>query len=68
MQGWGLTILRVVVGIVFLAHGFQKLFLTGFAGVAEGFGQLGIPLPLFVSPTVFRGERGIRGYPDALSS
>ena len=34
MQGWGLAILRVVVGIVFLVHGFQKLFLMGFGGVA----------------------------------
>jgi putative oxidoreductase len=45
MQGWGLAILRVVVGIVFLVHGFQKLFLMGFDGVAGVMGSLGVPAP-----------------------
>ncbi len=45
MQGWGLAILRVVVGIVFLVHGFQKLFLMGFDGVAGMMGSLGVPAP-----------------------
>lgn len=52
MQEWGIAILRVVVGIVFLVHGGQKLFLLGFGGVAEFFGQLGIPLPLFFAVVV----------------
>ena len=45
LQGWGLTILRVVVGIVFLVHGFQKLFLMGFDGVAGMMEGLGVPGP-----------------------
>jgi len=43
---WGLTILRVVVGIAFLMHGWQKLFVLHFAGVAGFLGHLGIPLPM----------------------
>ncbi len=43
--GWGLVVLRIAVGIVFLAHGSQKLVSEGFAGVARSMGMMGIPLP-----------------------
>lgn len=42
----GTTALRLAVGIVFTAHGAQKLFQMTPAGVAAFFEQIGIPLPL----------------------
>lgn len=45
MQGWGLTVLRVVVGLVFLVHGAQKLFVFGFGGVTGLLSGLGVPAP-----------------------
>jgi putative oxidoreductase len=52
VQSCGLTVLRVTVGIVFLAHGYQKLFKLGFPGVAGMFGHIGIPLPAVLAVVV----------------
>lgn len=52
LQGWGIAVLRIAVGIVFLAHGGQKLFMVGFGGVAGFLGQLGIPAPMLAAVIV----------------
>ncbi len=49
---YGLALLRLIVGIVFIMHGGQKLFVYGLAGTSEGFAGAGIPLASLAAPTV----------------
>jgi putative oxidoreductase len=51
-RSWGITVLRVAVGIVFLMHGIQKLFSIGVPGVEGFLGSLGIPFPRFFGVVV----------------
>jgi putative oxidoreductase len=46
-QKWGMIPLRIVVGLVFLMHGGQKLFDFGLSGVSDMLLKLGFPTPTF---------------------
>ena len=39
------TLLRLMLAVVFIAHGYQKLFVMGISGVTAMFQSFGIPLP-----------------------
>ena len=45
MTSLALLIARIGLGIVFIAHGWQKFDETGVDGVAAGFGEMGVPAP-----------------------
>jgi putative oxidoreductase len=41
----GLLIVRLALGGVMIAHGFQKVFLNGISGTQQGFAGMGAPAP-----------------------
>jgi putative oxidoreductase len=49
-------VLRVALGIVFVIHGGQKLFVMGPAGTAGMLGQMGIPGASFLGPVLSVAE------------
>jgi putative oxidoreductase len=51
-QGLGIAVLRIITGIVFTAHGYQKLFVFGMAGVQGAFVKMGAPMPTITGPLI----------------
>jgi putative oxidoreductase len=56
LKDWGISILRLAVGGVFVAHGAQKLLVYGISGVAGLMGQLGLPFPTLAALAVTGAE------------
>jgi putative oxidoreductase len=56
LQPYGLTLLRIVIGIVFFAHGYMKVFKMGIGGTTGFFTHLGIPLPTLMASLVSLAE------------
>jgi putative oxidoreductase len=51
-QQLGIAIVRIVTGIVFFMHGWQKVFGFGFAGVTGAFAKMGVPMPGLMGPFI----------------
>lgn len=47
-----LLILRLVIGTIFIAHGWQKIFTLGISGVTTAFSHMGVPFAGLVAPLV----------------
>src|SRR2546428_10442151 len=63
---WGLVPLRLVVGLVFIVHGGQKLFVFGLGGAAGFMAKVGIPWPFLaavggIAVEILRGPALIPG-------
>jgi putative oxidoreductase len=50
--GLGIALVRIITGIVFAAHGYQKFFVYGLDGATGAFTQMGIPAPGITAPLV----------------
>lgn len=47
-----LTLLRLAIGVIFIAHGYQKLFIYTLPGTTASFTQMGVPLAGLVAPAI----------------
>jgi putative oxidoreductase len=48
---WGITAVRVMTGLLFAVHGYQK-FAGGFGGVSAYFAKISIPFPGMMAPFI----------------
>lgn len=53
---YGLLVIRIALGIVMVAHGGQKLFTFGYAGVTGGMTQMGLPMPQVAAALIIAVE------------
>ena len=53
---FGLFLIRLALGVVMVAHGGQKIFSCGYAGVAGGMAQSGLPLPQVAAAVIIAVE------------
>ena len=56
LKDWGLALLRVGIGGVFVAHGAQKLFGFGISGLSGFMAQIGVPFPTLSAVLVTAAE------------
>ena len=49
--GWGLTVLRIAMGLVFAVHGYAK-FAAGLGKTSAFFAKISIPLPELMGPVI----------------
>ena len=50
-SGWGLTVLRIAMGVIFATHGYSK-FATGLGKTSAYFAKVSIPLPELMGPVI----------------
>jgi putative oxidoreductase len=46
---YGLLVLRVVIGVIFIAHGYMKFFKMGMGGTIGFMTQIGVPAPTLIA-------------------
>ncbi|PWH06159.1 hypothetical protein DEO23_10175 [Brachybacterium endophyticum] len=52
LRDLGLLIARVVLGVVFAAHGAQKFWQFGLGATSQNFAGMGVPMPELAAPVV----------------
>lgn len=57
-QSVALGLIRMLVGLVFVLHGSQKLLVYHYAGIVGMFHQIGIPAPLMSAALAIAAELG----------